>query len=237
MGYPEKYLEFLNNLLKGKPYVRLAYMTGILPIAKYSSGSELNMFSEYTLATKEKFCDCFGFTEAEVDRLYERYQKNTAAPCISREGLRLWYDGYQTLTGRRIYNPRSVVCALQDNQLCNYWTGSGPYDEIFYYIQNNVDEVRDDLAVMVSDASVPARVQEYAATSMRLSTRDEIFSAIVVYGFLSYEEGRVSIPNKELMDKFSDMLQKEPSLGYVYQLARASKRMLEATKNGDTDTI
>ena len=38
------YIEFLSNLLKGKSYVELAYMTGILPIAKYSSGSELNMF-------------------------------------------------------------------------------------------------------------------------------------------------------------------------------------------------
>lgn len=45
------YLSFLRNLLKDKPYVRLAYMTGILPIAKYSSGSELNMFSEFTMAS------------------------------------------------------------------------------------------------------------------------------------------------------------------------------------------
>ena len=41
-----EYLLFLRNLLKDRPYVLLAYMTGILPIAKYSSGSELNMFSE-----------------------------------------------------------------------------------------------------------------------------------------------------------------------------------------------
>ena len=33
------YLVFLRSLLKDRPYVRLAYMTGILPISKYSSGS------------------------------------------------------------------------------------------------------------------------------------------------------------------------------------------------------
>ena len=38
---------------------------------------------------------------------------------------------------------------------------------------------------------------------------------MVVYGFLSYERGKVSIPNKELMDRFEDMLEKEASLGYV----------------------
>ena len=75
---------------------------------------------------------------------------------------------------------------------------SGPYDEIFYYIRNNVDAVRDDLAVMISGGSVPARVREYAATSQELKTKEEILSAMVVYGFLSYENGEVSIPNKEV---------------------------------------
>ena len=60
---------------------------------------------------------------------------------------------------------------------------------------------------------------------------------MVVYGFLSYENGKVSIPNKELMDRFDEMLQREPSLGYVYRLARASDRMLEATLSGDVDTM
>lgn len=47
----ENYLLFLKLLLKGKSYVELAYMTGVLPIAKYSDGSELNMFLEYNMAT------------------------------------------------------------------------------------------------------------------------------------------------------------------------------------------
>ena len=46
-----KYVAFLSNLLKDRPYVILSYMTGILPIAKYSSGSELNMFAEKVCET------------------------------------------------------------------------------------------------------------------------------------------------------------------------------------------
>ena len=90
---------------------------------------------------------------------------------------------------------------------------------------------------MVSGIPVFARIQEYAATSMNLQTRDEIFSAMLVYGFLTYEDGKVMIPNKELMNKFEDMLKKEPSLGYVYRLAKESERMLRATLDGDTDTM
>ncbi len=232
------YLTFLRNLLKDRPYVRLAYMTGILPIAKYSSGSELNMFSEYTMASEERFSEYFGFTEEEVDLLYQRYQVlEEKRRQVTREGLKEWYDGYHTKSGQRMYNPRSVVMSLSNNNLGNYWTSSGPYDEIFYYIENNIDAVRDDLARMVSGTPVPAKIREYAATSQELQTKEEIFSAMVVYGFLSYDKGKVSIPNKELEEKFAVMLQKEPSLGYVYRLAKESDRMLQATLAGDTETM
>lgn len=232
------YLNFLRNLLKDQPYVELVYMTGILPIAKYSSGAELNMFWEYTMAAEEKFSEYFGFTEAEVDNLYEKYlayEKEGAK--ITREGLRSWYDGYHTKSGKRVYNPRSVICALNNNNLGSYWTSSGPYDEIFYYMKNNIDTVRDDVALLVSGTPVPAKITEYAAISMNLSTKDEIFSAMVVYGFLNYMDGYVSIPNKELMDQFANMLRKEPSLGYVYRLAKESEHMLLATKAGDTEKM
>lgn len=234
----ENFTKFLSNLLKDKAYVEMAYMTGILPIAKYSSGSELNMFCEYTMATEEKFSEYFGFTDNEVDDLYDRYLKmDIPEHNVKREGLRDWYDGYHTKTGERVYNPRSVVLALQNNNLGDYWTSSGPYDELFYYISANVDSVRDDVGLLLSDIPVPARVREYAATSMELKTRDEIFSAMVVYGFLNFENGYVSIPNEELKDKFAEMAEKEPSLGTVYNLTRESGRMLAATKAGDTRTM
>lgn len=231
------YIDFLSNLLKGKAYVSLAYMTGILPIAKYSSGSELNMFLEYTMASEELYGDYFGFTEEEVDELYARFAANETAPEVTRDGLRLWYDGYHTKQGKKVYNPRSVVASLTNNNLGNYWTSAGPYDEIFYYIERNTAEVRDDLARMIAGIPVPAKVREYAATSMNLTTKDEIFSAMVVYGFLSYENGKVCIPNRELMERFQGMLLKEPKLGYIYQLAKQSERMLLATLGGDTETM
>lgn len=237
----EKYVAFLSNLLKDRPYVVLSYMTGILPIAKYSSGSELNMFAEFTMVNSPMFGEYFGFTDDEVDDLYRRYivecDRQHKEKSVTRKGLRDWYNGYYTKSGERVYNPRSVVFALQFNNLANYWTSSGPYDEIYYYIRNNISDVRDDLALMISGESVTAKIQEYAATSMNLSTRDEIYSAMVVYGFLSYLNGKVCIPNRELMEKFDEILVKNESLGYVYRLAKESEKMLKATLAGDTLTM
>lgn len=235
----KKYLEFLRDLLKGQAYVELAYMTGVLPIAKYSSGSEINMFKEYDMAVSEMYSEYFGFLESEVDVLYHTYQQTTKRPKISRQDLQIWYDGYHTAIGEQLYNPRSVICALTDNQLRSYWTNSGPYDEIFYYIKNNVQDLKDDLVLMISGERIPSRIQEYAATAAELHTREQIYSAMVVYGLLTYDDstGTVYIPNKELMDKFNELLLSKESLGYVYRLAKESERMLKATLSGDTETM
>ena len=192
----KQYIQFLSNLLKDRPYVQMTYMTGILPIAKYSDGSELNMFDEYDMACKEKYSEYFGFLDEEVDQLYDIYKKITKNPKILRT-----------------------------------------YDSIFNYIKGNIADVRNDLVLMVAGEHVPAKMQQYAATANVLHTKDQIYSAMVVYGLLTYENGKVFIPNKELMDKFDELLLSNQQLGYVYRLARESQRMLQATIHGDTDTM
>lgn len=195
------------------------------------------MFLEYDIATSERFSEYFGFLDSEVDMLYHIYQQKTNRPKVTRADLRFWYNGYHTAGGRQVYNPRSIVCALTNNQLRNYWTSSGPYDEIFYYIKDNVDEIRDDFVLMISGEHVNAKMQEYAATAKELNTKGQIYSAMVIYGLLTYEDGEVFIPNKELMEQFNQLLLSNERLGYVYRLARESERMLRATLNQDTETM
>ncbi|MCD8105756.1 MAG: AAA family ATPase [Lachnospiraceae bacterium] len=231
------FINWLAALTKDTGYIALTYMTGVLPIAKYSSGSTINNFQEYTMATDDLFSEYFGFTEVEVDELYQRYTARTPNPIIAREDLKYWYDGYHTPSSERMYNPRSVVEALTRNRIRSYWTSTGSYAEISSYIINDRADVKKDVALMVSGEAVPADVEEYAATAMQLSTRNEILSAMVVYGFLNYEDGKVHIPNKELMDEFAKTIREREELGYINRLASESDRMLRATLKGDTKTM
>ena len=189
------------------------------------------------MATRERFSSYFGFSEEEVDKLFQIYSETTIRPRITRHDLKIWYDGYCTASGEQLYNPRSIICALSDNQLGSYWTGSGPYNEIFYYIKGNIDEVREDFILMISGEHIEAKVQEYAATAEKLTTKNQIYSAMVIYGLLTYEDGEVFIPNRELMYKYNELLLTNESLGYVYRLAKESERMLKATLAGDTQTM
>ena len=225
------FLEFLRNLLKDKPYVALAYMTGVLPIKKYSEGSALNMFREYTMLNDRIYADYFGFTENEVKKLC--YKNGN----MDYEEIKEWYNGYMTNKGNSIYNPRSVVCALSDEYCQSYWTSTGAMDEVLYYLKYNIAEVRDDVIEMVSGNSIDIILEEeYRAGQKNLETREEIYSAMVIYGFLSYYDGTLKIPNKELMKEFEKALRDE-SFGKVMDIVKNSEKMLKATLNQDTSTM
>lgn len=216
------FILFLKSMLKDKPYVDLAYMTGVLPIVKYSSGSELNMFWEYNFMNDQTFEEYFGLTEDEVKRLCRRHK------AVSYEELSWWYDGYRMSDGRHLFNPRSVNRALTDRVCRNYWTETGPMNEIADCIEHNVSEVREDIVKMVAGIPVETELEGYSAAELRLDTRDEILSAMVVYGFLSYYDGKLTIPNHELMEKYQKVLSRD-SMGEVKTIVTRSKEMLEAT--------
>ena len=78
---------------------------------------------------------------------------------VTREGLRCWYDGYHTKAGERVYNPRSVVLALNNNNLGNYWTSSGPYDELFYYIELKVNHPAKEAIRQIKDRRYALRFE------------------------------------------------------------------------------
>lgn len=224
------FLKFLKILLKDRPYVELAYMTGILPIAKYSSGSELNMFDEYDFMNDNVYDAYFGFNEKEVQRLCKENKT------VSYEEMKLWYDGYYTSEGKSLFNPRSVSKALMRGVCLNYWTETGPMNEIADCIEHNVDEVREDIVKLVSGIPVEAELSGYSAAEQQLETRDEILSAMVVYGFLSYHKGLLKIPNGELMEKYQKVLARY-SMGGLKEIVDGSKMMLEATLAMDAKKV
>ena len=231
-----EFLKFLKQLLKDKPYVEFAYMTGIMPIAKHSSGSELNMFTEFSAVDDPYFDKFFGFTESEVMALCKVHNEKHNNPRVDYEGLKYWYDGYFALDGTCRFNPRSVALALTLDFLNNYWTETGPGEEIYDCIKNNIADVRDDVVRMVAGEAVGAKMKKFAASDMRLRTRDEIFSAMVTFGFLTYYQGQVSVPNHELMLKFEEVLEME-EIGYPYKFVTKSQELLEATLDRDAETV
>ncbi len=226
----KSYLKFLKGLLKDQPYVELAFMTGVLPITKYTAGSELNMFDECSFVNDREYEDYYGFGETEVKELCKHFKQPVY------KDLKYWYDGYYKSDGSSLFNPRSVSFALSKGYCKNYWTETGPMNEIADVIEHNVVAVREDIVQMVSGIPVEIELEGYGAAQLDLNNRNEILSAMVVFGFLSYHDNELRIPNKELMEKFEKVLKRE-SMGEVAEIASQSKQMLEATLNQDSEKV
>ena len=202
-----KYTEFLRGLLKDKPYVELAYMTGLLSVRNYSGIFDLNMFDELNFMNDDEYDLFFGFHEDEVKELCN--QMNS----VGYEELKYWYDGYYTSEGKSLFNPRSVSLALRKGSCKNYWTETETMSEITC-IEYNVGAVKEDIVKMMAGIPVEEVLEGYDTSQLYLNSRDEILSAMVVYGFLSYHDGFLRIPNHELIEKFQRVLERERSTIY-----------------------
>lgn len=159
------------------------------------------MFREYTMLNDHIYSDYFGFTEEEVRKICEKNNE------ISFEEFTSWYNGYLDSKGNPIYNPRSVVCALEDCYCKSYWTTTGAMDEVLFYLKYNIADVKDDVVEMIAGNKIDIIIdEEYRAGQGEPRTREEIYSAMIIYGFLAYYDGRIRIPNKELMKEFEKVI-------------------------------
>jgi hypothetical protein len=241
----KQYLYFLNYLLKDQAYVKFAYMTGIMPIAKYSDGSDLNMFIEYNMSTDPRYSSFLGFTQPEVDCLYQKYLKLESNPAISMEMLRFWYDGYKTADGQSLYNPFSIVNALSDNSLKRYWVDSGPYNTLYNHIKNErklsgKKSVVEDIKHLIdNDQTVKVNIKDYIHSSFNLSTREEILTTLVLYGLLSYSytDKSISIPNNELRGAFLKEIKDMKEMGKYSQFVKNSEDIINATIELKSQTL
>lgn len=227
----KNFLEFLEGLLKDRAYVQLAYMTGILPIAKYSSGSSLNMFMEYDALGDSLYGDYFGFLEEEVEELCK---KQTA---VSMDELREWYDGYYTDDGKHIYNPRSVVYALTNGKCKSYWTNTGKMNELAEYINIEVDGLKQAVLDMLAGNPIETVLNGYDAESRDIINSDNLaLSAMTILGFLSYYDYQLKIPNRELMMEFREMV--AISNGSAFKdIIKNSEHILQATLDKDEEKL
>ena len=184
------YLDFLRNLLKDKPYVALAYMTGILPIKKYGTHSALNMFDEFSMTNPKQLAEFVGFTETEVRELCTRYE-------MDFEETRRWYDGYRFENVEHVYSPRSVVSAMLSGSFDNYWNQTETFEALRDYIAMNYAGLKDTVIELLAGEHKKIETGSFSNDMTTFSTADDVLTLLIHLGYLGYDfsSKEVFIPN------------------------------------------
>lgn len=227
----KRYLDFLRNLLKDQVYVALAYMTGILPVKKYGLHSALNMFWEYSMTDQYIFEEYTGFTEDEVGALCKQYGMDFAKASS-------WYDGYMFKKFKHIYNPRSVVAAMDCQQFSNYWTSTETYDALKIYMDMDFDGLRADIVQVLGGGRIKVNTRSFQNDMRNFRTKDDVLTLLIHLGYLGYdsETEEAFIPNKEIIGEFENAM----SVGgwpEVMRVLKASEKLLEDTIAGEEESV
>lgn len=226
-----RYLDWLRLVLKDKPYVGLAYMTGILPIKKYGQHSALNMFTEVSMLDARDYAPYTGFTEAEVAALCRRYG-------MPLEQTRYWYDGYN-VDGVQTFNPRSVVMAMTGRRYRGYWTQTETFEALRAYIDMNLDGLRDKVVRLIAGERVCVNTAKFQNDMTTFASADDVLTLLVHLGYLTYEapeyglgDGLVWIPNSEVAGEFASCIE-DKGWESVAAAIHDSSDLLKALLAGD----
>lgn len=234
----KKYLDFLRAWLKDKDYVALAYMTGILPIKKYGSHSALNMFTEYSMTNPREMAEYFGFTEAEVKKLCQKYNQNF-------EETQAWYDGYElvAVNGQNkvdysIYSPKSVVDAMLSGVFDNYWNQTETYEALKAYIRLNFDGLKDAIIQMLAGERIQINTGTFSNDMTSFQGKDDVLTLLIHLGYLSYHwpDKTVTIPNKEVSQEYINAIS-TMDWTEVTASVEASRQLLENLWNMNEDAV
>ena len=190
--------------LKGcDPYLRFVFLTGITKFSQLSIFSELNNISNVSM--DEPYAAVCGITEEMLERMLGHIECLAGALEMTCEETRLKlkekYDGYHfTWPSPDIYNPFSLLNALERKKIDNYWFGSGTPTYLVEMLRKFhvlPSEVGHSMQAMASDFDAPTEKMEsivpllYQSGYLTIKGYDEEFGMY-----------RLGFPNREVEEGF-----------------------------------
>ena len=192
---------FYSPLKKLDPYLEFTFITGITKFSQLSIFSELNnldnisMFDQYSAICGISKTELTTQMKPDIEAMGEALNM-TYEECLAE--LTQFYDGYHfSKNSEDIFNPFSLVKALNARDIAPYWFGSGTPS----FLLKLLDKYHVNLASLEG--------QEAVLSSFDLSTEEMTDALPLLYqsGYLTikkydpmFQEYTLGIPNKEVRD-------------------------------------
>ena len=228
------YLDWLRRMFKdaaAENVFAVVYMTGILPIKKYKTQSALNNFTEYSMIDPRRMAGYFGFTKNEVNMLADKYG-------MDFDNLVKWYDGYHIGSERSMFNPNSVMQALDADWCASYWGKSATYEAIVPYIKMNFEGLKDDIICMLAGGRVKVNTTKFGNDLSIVENKDDALTVLIHLGYLSYdrETATCRVPNMEVMSELTNAVEQTDWVNLIKAI-RKSESLLQATLECDSEAV
>ena len=245
-GYYDQMISLIRNLLgealKTNNSLKFAVLTGCLRISKESIFTGLNNLKVRSV-TDVRFDEYFGFTDAEVRKLFEYYGYPDCYDIAKK-----WYDGYH-FGNVDVYCPWDVLnyCDSllddKDAQPENYWVNTSSNDAVKRFIQESANVVtKRDIENLVAGEVITKEIHQELTYPEIYETIDNIWSLLFTTGYLTKRgkaEGRrmkLAIPNLEIRDIFETQIM-EFFKENVREDGEMLTRFCDALQNEDTENV
>ena len=201
----EAYLNLLRGWFKNNNFtpkaVAAAYMTGILPIKKDGSQSAISDFNEFSVIKPRQFGPYVGFTEEEVIDLCNQHD-------VDFDTMKQWYDGYSFKNVGSVYNPNSVMLAIENKDFDSYWTESSASKELLDYISKDYNGLTKTIAELIGGVDVKVITTGFANDLTTFRGKNDVLTLLIHLGYLSYDADKktVRIPNEEIRLEFQNSI-------------------------------
>ena len=240
----DRYVDWLRRMFKGVESVDVfaaAYLTGILPIKKYKTESALNNFLEYSMVEPRKMARYFGFTKDEVKALAVKHD-------MDFDEMEQWYDGYQIGDEPSVFNPNSVMQALDTGRCRSFWASTGAFDAIAGYINmrstsvallaKNFDRLQDDIISMLAGGRCIVDPTGFSNDLSDIRNRDDVLTVLIHLGYLSFDwrENECYVPNYEVRGEMENAV-RACNWAHVSEALSQSRQLLRDALNGDADAV
>lgn len=202
----EVYREVFAVLKNQDKIERFVFITGITKFTQISLFSVLNNLSN--ISFDARYAALCGITKEEVKEnfmpeIMQMGEKNGWTKEETLEQLRLYYDGYHFSRSNMVdvFNPFSVINALADGELNNYWAVSGATSLLPKFV--------DDLDIRVKDLDNSALLASVLEMSDVTGGGPELF--LYQSGYLTiknYVSGTyiLGVPNHEVRQALNEIV-------------------------------
>ena len=233
----DEYTELLRNLFKSSNVsscIDLVYMTGILPIRRYSTQSTLNMFTEYDMINPRELDSFIGFTEDEVKDLCKKYNRDF-------NEIKKWYKGY-ILNGISLYNPISVLESIFRNECDEYWNKTSSIETLTDYMNYDNGKLKDIICKVLLGEKAKVNVRKFENDLTKVNSADSALTVLIHLGYLAFIKGEelgfgyCYIPNYEIRQEFVNAIL-ELDWKEIYNPISNSKKLYEETLKGNVEFI